>query len=76
MSPAGFAIYFGYGIHHSLEGSAARPSPDTEMRGFKPSHELRGPAMSPEKEAFLHNGLEAESREEDDEDDDDDDGDF
>uniref|UniRef100_A0A8C5BVK9 Solute carrier family 7 member 1a n=1 Tax=Gadus morhua TaxID=8049 RepID=A0A8C5BVK9_GADMO len=72
----GFAIYFGYGIHHSLEGSAARPSPDTEMRGFKPSHELRGPAMSPEKEAFLHNGLEAESREEDDEDDDDDDGDF
>ncbi|CAL8304803.1 unnamed protein product [Gadus morhua 'NCC'] len=70
----GFAIYFGYGIHHSLEGSAARPSPDTEMRGFKPSHELRGPAMSPEKEAFLHNGLEAESREEDD--DDDDDGDF
>ncbi|CAL8364731.1 unnamed protein product [Lota lota] len=64
----GFVIYFCYGIHHSVEGSAAHSSPDTEMRGFKPSLELHSPAMSQEKEAFLLNGVEAETR--------DDDGDF
>ncbi|KAK0154444.1 High affinity cationic amino acid transporter 1 [Merluccius polli] len=51
----GFAIYFCYGIHHSAEAAAARSSPETEMRGVKPCRELNGGgAMSPEKEAFLH----------------------
>lgn len=40
----------------------ARSSPDTEMDGFKREHELE--AMSPEKEAFLHYGI--DTREEDD----------
>lgn len=40
----------------------ARLSPDTEMNSFKHDHELE--AMSPEKEAFLHYGIDA--REEDD----------
>ncbi|XP_071380184.1 high affinity cationic amino acid transporter 1 [Centroberyx affinis] len=60
----GLVIYFCYGIHHSTEAALARSSPDTEMNGFKPSHNHDGEAMSPEKEAFLHNGLEA--REDDD----------
>ncbi|XP_040005874.1 high affinity cationic amino acid transporter 1 isoform X2 [Xiphias gladius] len=58
----GFVIYFAYGIHHSAEAATARSSPDTEMIGFKQDHESE--AMSPEKEAFIHNGISA--REEDD----------
>ncbi|XP_008276071.1 high affinity cationic amino acid transporter 1 isoform X1 [Stegastes partitus] len=51
----GFVIYFCYGIHHSTEAAVARSSPDTEMNGFKHDQELE--PMSPEKEAFLHNGI-------------------
>lgn len=40
----------------------ARSSPDTEMNGFKRDHNSE--AISPEKEAFLHYGINA--REEDD----------
>lgn len=58
----GFVIYFCYGIHHSAEAATARSSPDTEMNGFKRDHDSE--VMSPEKEAFLHNGIEA--REDDD----------
>ncbi|KAM4619873.1 high affinity cationic amino acid transporter 1 isoform 1-T2 [Polymixia lowei] len=60
----GFVIYFCYGFHHSTEAALARSSLDTELNGFKPSHDHNGEAMSPEKEAFLHNGL--EDREDDD----------
>lgn len=49
-------IYFCYGIHHSNEALLNRSTPDAEMDIFKPDHELE--AMSPEKEAFLHNGTE------------------
>ncbi|XP_040907060.1 high affinity cationic amino acid transporter 1 isoform X2 [Toxotes jaculatrix] len=51
----GLVIYFCYGIRHSAEAATARSSPDTEMIGFKHDQELE--AMSPEKEAFLHNGI-------------------
>ncbi|XP_029957217.1 high affinity cationic amino acid transporter 1 isoform X2 [Salarias fasciatus] len=60
----GFVIYFCYGIHHSNEAAVARSSPDTEMNGFKLDRQSE--AMSPEKEAFLHNGI--DDREEDDRD--------
>ncbi|XP_069002459.1 high affinity cationic amino acid transporter 1 [Embiotoca jacksoni] len=53
----GLAIYFCYGIHHSAEGALARSSPDTEMNGFKRDRDSE--AMSLEKEAFLHNGIDA-----------------
>ncbi|XP_035522983.1 high affinity cationic amino acid transporter 1 isoform X2 [Morone saxatilis] len=53
----GLVIYFGYGIHHSTEATTARSSPDTEMKAATA-------AMSPEKEAFLHYGMDV--REEDD----------
>lgn len=43
-------IYFGYGIHHSAEATAAHSS-ETEMTGF--SHKDKSEDMSPEKEAFL-----------------------
>ncbi|XP_053186976.1 high affinity cationic amino acid transporter 1 [Scomber japonicus] len=52
----GFLIYFCYGIHHSAEATAAHSVPDTEMNGFKRDHDSE--AMSPEKEAFLHNSIE------------------
>ncbi|KAM6907523.1 high affinity cationic amino acid transporter 1 [Xenentodon cancila] len=51
----GLAIYFCYGIHHSAEAAHARSSKDTEMNGLKLDHELE--AMSTEKEAFLHSGI-------------------
>ncbi|XP_060942594.1 high affinity cationic amino acid transporter 1 [Limanda limanda] len=51
----GFLIYFGYGYRNSAEGKMARSSPDTEMIGFKLSHESE--AASQEKEAFLQNGI-------------------
>ncbi|KAL7389228.1 hypothetical protein ABVT39_000203 [Epinephelus coioides] len=53
----GFVIYFCYGIHHSAEAALARSSPETEMDSFK--HDHNSEAMSPEKEAFLHNGIDA-----------------
>ncbi|XP_071317517.1 high affinity cationic amino acid transporter 1 isoform X2 [Trachinotus anak] len=53
----GFVIYFCYGIHHSAEATTARSSPDTEMIGFKHNHESE--ASPREKEAFLHNGINA-----------------
>ncbi|CAN9501365.1 unnamed protein product [Ophioblennius macclurei] len=58
----GFVIYFCYGIHHSNEAAMARSSPDTEMNGFKLVHQSEAP--SPEKEAFLHDGI--DDREDDD----------
>ncbi|XP_028276523.1 high affinity cationic amino acid transporter 1 isoform X2 [Parambassis ranga] len=51
----GLVIYFCYGIHHSTEGSLARSSPETELNGYKASSE----AMSPEKEAFLPDDIDA-----------------
>lgn len=58
----GLVIYFGYGIHNSSEAATARSSPDTEMISCKHDHE--SPSASPEKEAFLHYGIDA--REDDD----------
>ncbi|XP_006800121.1 high affinity cationic amino acid transporter 1 [Neolamprologus brichardi] len=49
----GFAIYFGYGIHHSTLSAAAHSTPDTEMMGLGLNHK----SASPEKEAFLSNGI-------------------
>ncbi|KAK2828664.1 hypothetical protein Q5P01_019698 [Channa striata] len=53
----GLVIYFCYGIRHSTEAILGQPSMDTEMNSFKRDHELE--RMSPEKEAFLHNGIHA-----------------
>ncbi|XP_061754560.1 high affinity cationic amino acid transporter 1 [Nerophis ophidion] len=58
----GFVIYFCYGIHHSVEAKMARSSPDMEMDSYKSDHD----SITPEKEAFLHNGIEV--REDDDRD--------
>lgn len=58
---SGLVIYFCYGIHHSTEAALVDSSMDTEMNSFKRDHESE--PMSPEKEAFLHNGIHA--REED-----------
>ncbi|XP_029029764.1 high affinity cationic amino acid transporter 1 isoform X2 [Betta splendens] len=60
----GLIIYFCYGLHHSTEASPVHSSMDTEMNSFKPDQESE--SMSPEKEAFLHHGINA--REEDDRD--------
>ncbi|KAJ3589176.1 hypothetical protein NHX12_010024 [Muraenolepis orangiensis] len=72
----GFAIYFGYGISHSLEGKLPHSSPGTEMLGFKASRDVNGSSMSSEKEAFLPDGVEAEGRRSGGDDDDNDGGDF
>ncbi|XP_072514279.1 high affinity cationic amino acid transporter 1 isoform X2 [Salminus brasiliensis] len=54
----GLVIYFGYGIWHSSEGTLVRSSPDEELDPCKLTSAHNGDAMSPEKEAFLCNGLE------------------
>ncbi|KAM8897499.1 high affinity cationic amino acid transporter 1 isoform 1-T2 [Spinachia spinachia] len=48
----GFMIYFCYGIHHSAEAALARSSPKAEMNKCN-----RDSGASPEKEAFLCNGI-------------------
>ncbi|XP_053703196.1 high affinity cationic amino acid transporter 1 [Synchiropus splendidus] len=58
----GFVIYFCYGIHHSVEATLARSSPATEMSNFQSDRDSED--RTPEKESFLHHGLEA--REDDD----------
>ncbi|XP_059389413.1 high affinity cationic amino acid transporter 1b isoform X2 [Carassius carassius] len=56
----GFVIYFCYGIWHSTE--AALASNDTEgVNTFKPTE--TNEAATPEKEAFLSNGLSARAEE-------------
>nr|XP_057942745.1 high affinity cationic amino acid transporter 1 [Doryrhamphus excisus]XP_057942746.1 high affinity cationic amino acid transporter 1 [Doryrhamphus excisus] len=59
----GFAIYFCYGIHHSAEATTARSTPDMEMDSFKRNHSSE--SMTPEKEAFLHNGIEVRDDDDD-----------
>ncbi|XP_075958078.1 high affinity cationic amino acid transporter 1 [Anarhichas minor] len=56
----GFVIYFCYGIHHSTEAALARSSPETEM-----SERNRNSEASLEKEAFLHNGVDAKEDDDD-----------
>ncbi|KAM8835433.1 high affinity cationic amino acid transporter 1 [Synchiropus picturatus] len=58
----GFVIYFCYGIHHSVEATLTRSSPATEMSSFQRDRDAED--RTPEKESFLHHGLDA--REDDD----------
>ncbi|XP_028838330.1 high affinity cationic amino acid transporter 1 isoform X1 [Denticeps clupeoides] len=60
----GFLIYFGYGIWHSSEAALARSSHDEELSIYKPMSVINGEAMSPEKEAFLGNGISARGEDE------------
>ncbi|XP_056296636.1 high affinity cationic amino acid transporter 1 [Pseudoliparis swirei] len=56
----GFAIYFGYGMRHSTEAARARSSSHAEA-----NERNRGSDASPEKEAFLHHGVEAKEDDDD-----------
>ncbi|KAM9846283.1 LOW QUALITY PROTEIN: high affinity cationic amino acid transporter 1 [Aulostomus maculatus] len=51
----GFIIYFCYGIRHSAEAGGGHLPLDTEMDGFKCDDDS---STTPEKEAFLNNGIE------------------
>lgn len=57
----GFVIYFAYGIRHSKERELSITG--TEDNAFKPLETDESP--SPEKEAFLSNGISATAEEED-----------
>lgn len=63
---SGMIIYFGYGIRHSAEAALSRhTTPDEELRDYKPTSAINGDArVSPEKEAFLGNGLSARADDE------------
>ncbi|KAK9961920.1 hypothetical protein ABG768_007318 [Culter alburnus] len=55
----GFIIYFGYGMWHSTEAALARNDTEDNITIFKLTNE---PA-TPEKEAFLSNGISANAEE-------------
>ncbi|KAA0703945.1 High affinity cationic amino acid transporter 1 [Triplophysa tibetana] len=55
----GLIIYFGYGIWHSNEAALAHSSIEEELDVYKPTCSLNRDSVTPEKEAFLCNGLES-----------------